>query len=111
MSMQPSCTNRVVSLSLCYTAFLAGLAGSLQAPFYPKKAESKGVSEAQVGFVFAVYHFTIFISSPLFGKNCQKIGIKLMINVGVLVMGACAIGFGFLDLVENQSGYSNGRVS
>ena len=101
--MPLSCSQRVTSLMLCSVALLAGIAGSLQAPFYPKEAESKGVSQAQVGFVFAVYHFTIFTSSPIFGKNIEKIGIKLMVNVGVLVMGTCAIGFGLLDLVEDTS--------
>ncbi|KAG8225476.1 hypothetical protein J437_LFUL004477 [Ladona fulva] len=41
---------------------------SLQAPFYPEKAESKGVTPTEYGLVFGVFELTSFISSPLFGK-------------------------------------------
>ena len=40
LSMPFSCSQRVTSLMLCSTALLAGIAGSLQAPFYHKEAES-----------------------------------------------------------------------
>ena len=92
-----------IKLILCFTAFLAGVAGSLQAPFYPKEAGKKGVSQMQVGMVFASYHFTIFATSPFFGRNCQNIGIKRMIYIGILVMGLCAIAFSLLGFIGNKS--------
>ena len=91
-----------IILVLCFVAFLAGIAGSLQAPFYPKEASDKGVSKTHVGMVFAIYHFTIFASSPFFGKYHRNIGIKRMIYTGIIIMGSCAIGFGLLDLIQNS---------
>ena len=87
---------------LSLAAFLAGIAGSLQAPFYPKEAESKGVNESRVGIVFAIYHFTIFITSPFFGKYVTRFGAKWMINLGLFVMGISSICFGLMEYVKSK---------
>ena len=102
MSESIGSNQRSILIVLSLAAFLAGIAGSLQAPFYPKEAENKGVNQAQVGIVFALYHFTIFITSPFFGKNIPKIGAKQMINLGLFVMGTSAIGFGLMDHVQDK---------
>ena len=93
---------RAILLVLSFAAFLAGIAGSLQAPFYPKEAENKGVNEAQVGIVFALYHFTIFTTSPFFGRNVTKLGAKRMVNFGLFIMGISAIGFGLMERVKDN---------
>lgn len=41
---------------------------SILAPFYPKKAEQKGLSETQAGFVFSVAPLISSIFSPVLGK-------------------------------------------
>ena len=94
---------RPILLVISFAAFIAGIAGSLQAPFYPKEAEYKGVNQAQVGIVFALYHFTIFITSPFFGKNVPKIGAKRMIYLGLFVMGTSAIGFGLMAHIQDKT--------
>ena len=94
---------KITMLVFCFVAFLCGLQGSLQAPFYPKEAKNKDANKTHVGLVFAIYHFTIFTTSPFFGKYHRKIGIKRMICLGIILMGSCAIAFGLLDLVQNSS--------
>ena len=95
-----------IACTFWIVAFLAGIAGSLQAPFYTKEAEAKGISQTNVGLVFAIYHFTIFLMSPIFGMCLGRIGAKRMVDVGIFVMGSCAIGFGTLDYVENSSTFA-----
>lgn len=41
---------------------------SIMAPFYPKEAASKGMSETTAGFVFSFYALIMFLFSPVFGK-------------------------------------------
>ena len=51
-----------------------GLTDSIQAPFYPIVAESKGASVGEYGSVFGVIHLAIFVSGPVFGKYMRHLG-------------------------------------
>ena len=94
-----------IACTFWVTAFLAGIAGSIQAPFYPEEATKKGVNQTHVGLVFATYHFTIFTTSLMFGKYIGKLGAKRMVYVGVLLMGLCAVAFGFLDYINTSTNF------
>lgn len=48
--------------------FMSYFSMSIMAPFYPKEAANKGMSESMAGFVFGYYALIVFISSPIFGK-------------------------------------------
>ncbi|XP_046393068.1 MFS-type transporter SLC18B1-like [Ischnura elegans] len=72
---------------------------SLQAPFYPEEAESKGISPSQYGFVFGVFELTQFLSSPFFGKYLETLGPLFTYNAGIFVAAVCSFLFGLLDLI------------
>jgi hypothetical protein len=50
--------------------------GRPQAPFYPHEAERKGATPTQYGFVFGIFELTVFVVSPIIGKNLGRIGAK-----------------------------------
>ena len=86
----------------CAVYIAWGLTDSIQAPFYPIVAESKGATVAEYGFVFGIIHLAIFVSGPLFGKYMHKLGLKNVYIFGVISTGVCALLFGFLDFVQDK---------
>ena len=56
----------VILLSLFF--FLTSSFYSIFAPFYPKVATNKGMSETQIGIIFGVFQFGLLILCPIFGK-------------------------------------------
>lgn len=81
--------------------FCSAICVSLQAPFYPHEAERKGATATEYGLVFGIFELTVFIVSPLIGKNLSRCGAKRVFNIGILTTGTCSILFGCLDKVEN----------
>ena len=91
----------LVMLTMMVTHFFNGMCVSLQAPFYPKEAESKGASATEYGLVFGIFELTVFIVSPIVGKFLPQMGIKRSFCCGISITGAMCIGFGFLDRIIN----------
>ncbi|OXA37035.1 MFS-type transporter SLC18B1 [Folsomia candida] len=76
---------------------------SLQAPFYPLEAEKKGATATEFGLVFGIFELVVFIISPIYGSKINAIGPKLVFNLGIFVTSLSAIGFGFLDKVDDRT--------
>lgn len=55
-------------MSLALVDFMSFCSMSIMAPFFPREAKEKGMTEAIAGFVFSFYALVMFISSPIFGK-------------------------------------------
>lgn len=85
--------------------FCSAVCVSLQAPFYPMMAESKGATPTQYGFVFGVFELTVFIVSPIYGNYLNKIGPKFMFNAGIFTTATTCIMFGFLDRVNDTTAF------
>lgn len=83
--------------------FCNAICVALQAPFYPLEAEKKGCTATEYGLVFGVFELVVFLVSPLYGAHLNKIGPKLLFNLGILTTGTCAILFGLLDRIENHT--------
>jgi len=81
--------------------FCSAVCVSLQAPFYPHEAEAKGATATEYGLVFGVFELTVFIISPILGKNLRKLGAKRVFNMGILTTGTCSVLFGVLDRIPN----------
>lgn len=82
--------------------FCNAICVSLQAPFYPKEAERKGATATEYGLVFGIFELVVFLVSPVYGQNLNKIGPKFLFNGGIFTVGSCAILFGLLDKVEGH---------
>ncbi|XP_008556075.1 MFS-type transporter SLC18B1-like isoform X1 [Microplitis demolitor] len=82
--------------------FANAICVSLQAPFYPQEAEKKNASPSEYGLVFGIFELIVFLISPIYGQNLNKIGPKLLLHGGILTTGTCAIFFGLLDKVEGH---------
>ena len=94
----------------CITLFVVSLAQfcnalcfSIQAPFYPSEAESKGATPSQYGFVFGVYQLVVFICCPLYGKFLGNLGVKFVNNAGIIVLSVTCLLFGFLSKINDVS--------
>uniref|UniRef100_T1J6T2 Major facilitator superfamily (MFS) profile domain-containing protein n=1 Tax=Strigamia maritima TaxID=126957 RepID=T1J6T2_STRMM len=90
-----SLATKLTELTMCY---------SIQAPFYPKEAEKKGVNSSVYGMVFGVFEFVDFILCPIYGKYIRQIGPKFMLNTGNFVMATCCILFGIVEAM-GQAGF------
>lgn len=82
--------------------FCNAICVSLQAPFYPQEAEKKGCSATEYGLVFGIFELIVFLVSPIYGQNLNKIGTKILFNGGIYTTGVCAILFGMLDKVNGH---------
>ena len=85
--------------------FCSAVCVSLQAPFYPIMAESKGATPTEYGFVFGIFELTVFIVSPIYGNYLYKIGPKFMFNAGIFTTATTCIMFGFLDRINNCTAF------
>ncbi|XP_055609411.1 MFS-type transporter SLC18B1-like isoform X2 [Uranotaenia lowii] len=75
---------------------------SLQAPFFPAEAESKGATATEYGLVFGIFELIVFIISPIYGQYLNRLGPKVLFNSGIFTTGTAAILFGLLDRIPNH---------
>jgi MFS family permease len=59
----------------------------------------------QYGFVFGIVSLAGFISSPIFGKYGEKIGPKLVYNIGGFTQGIVGILFGTMSVTQRGSSH------
>ncbi|XP_042859974.1 MFS-type transporter SLC18B1-like [Penaeus japonicus] len=85
--------------------FCSAVCVSLQAPFYPMMAESKGATPTEYGFVFGIFELTVFIVCPIYGTYLNKIGPKFMFNAGIFTTATTCILFGFLDRINDTRAF------
>ena len=101
---QPSKIKRAFSLFLMLLAnFLIGLAISFLSGFYPFEAERKGATPSQYGFVFGIYHLSLFGFSPIFGKYGPKIGVEYLYIGGLVLLGVITTSFAFLEYFQDPN--------
>ncbi|XP_052737167.1 MFS-type transporter SLC18B1-like [Bicyclus anynana] len=94
---------RLTLASLALVDFMSFCSMSIMAPFFPREATEKGLSETMCGIVFSFYAVVMFITSPFFGKYLPKIGAKFMFIAGMFMAGACNVLFGTLVLVQDPT--------
>ena len=80
--------------------FFNGMCVSIQAPFYPAVAESKGLSSTQYGFVFGIFELVVFVFSPFCGHLMPYFGVTRIFTAGLLITGVMCITFGFLNNIQ-----------
>ncbi|ELU09605.1 hypothetical protein CAPTEDRAFT_147516 [Capitella teleta] len=85
-----------VLVMLALTDMAVYMALSILAPFFPREASSKGVSEFLSGWIFGIFSLVQCITSPLFGKLVPKLGARWTCLAGIFFAGGCTILFGFL---------------
>ncbi|XP_029342889.1 MFS-type transporter SLC18B1 isoform X1 [Acyrthosiphon pisum] len=83
--------------------FCSAICISLQAPFYPEEAEKKGCTATEYGFVFGSFELVTFISSPVFGSLVQKVGLKYMLVIGIVLNALSTIAFGYLTYIDERN--------
>ncbi len=70
--------------------FLSSVALSASLLFIPNLAKELGANDAQVGMIVAVYAFSMFLSSYIFGRASDVYGRRLFIRLGLAL---CTITF------------------
>ncbi|OMJ88569.1 hypothetical protein SteCoe_9429 [Stentor coeruleus] len=72
------------------------------APFYPAKAEAKGMSKQSIGYLFSLYALVAFMFSPVSGKVMNKIGRRNVLMIGGVLESIGMFIFAFvIDLEGN----------
>ncbi|GBP22931.1 MFS-type transporter SLC18B1 [Eumeta japonica] len=93
---------RLTLVSLALVDFMSFCSMSVMAPFFPREAQLKGLSDTTCGLVFSFYAVVMFLTSPMFGKFMPAVGPKFMFTAGIFVAGACNVIFGTLSLVQDS---------
>ncbi|XP_063230677.1 MFS-type transporter SLC18B1-like [Bacillus rossius redtenbacheri] len=99
-------SQKLTLLSLTLVDFLSFCSMSIMAPFFPKEAALKGMSQSMSGLVFSVYALVVFISSPVFGKILPHAGARFLFLSGMFVAGCCNVLFGLLDYIDQYEVYT-----
>lgn len=94
-------SHKATLLMLCSAIFFAGCGFSMIAPFFPRVATDKGMTEIEFSMVFSTFELVMFIFSPIFGNFLTRLGAKFLYVSGILVGGVCSILFGTLYLCPN----------
>ncbi|KAJ8942876.1 hypothetical protein NQ314_009940 [Rhamnusium bicolor] len=94
---------KMTLVSLALVDFMSFCSMSIMAPFFPKEASVKGLSETLSGFIFSFYALVMFIMSPIFGKILPKVGAKFLFLFGIFLAGVCHLLFGALEYVSDYS--------
>ncbi|XP_013148507.1 PREDICTED: MFS-type transporter SLC18B1-like [Papilio polytes] len=97
---------RLTLASLALVDFMSFCSMSIMAPFFPREANAKGLSDTMCGMVFSFYAVVMFLTSPLFGKFLPAMGAKFMFIAGMFVAGACNVLFGTLVMVQDSSTFT-----
>lgn len=61
-------SQKMTLASLALVDFISFCSMSIMAPFFPKEASEKQMSNTLSGLVFSFYALVMFITSPVFGK-------------------------------------------
>ena len=86
---------KIVWILIC--TLISNSAYALIAPFLPLEFKDKGISGEMIGLIFAIYSVAVIIVSPLVGSVLVCVGNTNMISMGIAVMGAAFVCFGFID--------------
>jgi len=81
--------------------FCNAMCVSMQAPFYPREAVSKGLEVWHFGLVFGAFEITVFIVSPIIGTYLNYIGVKRTLNLGIGLVGIILILYGCLGMIQS----------
>ena len=84
------------------TSLLASSAYALIAPFFPLELEDKGVSDANIGYIFSIYSVAVIIFSPFVGRYMEIVGYATMLVSGLTLMGITFICFGLIDRMQHH---------
>ena len=81
---------------------LSNAAYAIIAPFLPFEFKRKGIDQDWIGYIFAIYSVAVIFCSPLVGKMICKYGRRNLIVLGMLLMGASFVVFGFTSDIEHK---------
>ena len=77
--------NRKPLLLACFATFLYVLALALVIPFLPFQILALGGSYASVGGIFSAFSAASFLSAPLWGRACDRWGVKTILFASALL--------------------------
>ena len=86
------------SLNICW-----GFVASIQAPFLPIEARTKGATPSQFGPIFGIIHLALFITSPLVGALVSKFGLGIVFKTGLGLTCVSTLMFGFLTYINHTT--------
>lgn len=91
----------MIIITFVVVNFCNALCASMQAPFYPREAVSKGLEVWHFGLVFGAFELTVFCVSPLIGTFLNKLGVKRTLNIGICLVGVVLIFYGLLGQIKD----------
>lgn len=91
----------MIIITFVVVNFCNALCASMQAPFYPREAVSKGLEVWHFGLVFGAFELTVFAVSPLIGTFINKLGVKRTLNIGICLVGVVLIFYGLLGQIKD----------
>lgn len=90
-----------VSYLLLGTSLIINAAIAIVGPFFPLKAEERGVDINIVGYIFSIYPFFFVIVSLAIPKILQTYSKKKVFVVGSVIYALSVIGFGLLVILND----------
>ena len=83
--------------------FISAAILSLQAPFMPLEARTKGIKPSEYGIIFSIYSLSRMLVSPIIGYHLTKIGVQKCFCGGIFLVSFSAISFGFLHYIDSPA--------
>ena len=80
---------------------LSNLWFSVIVPFLPLEYDKLGIDPSLYGLIFAVYNFPVIFGSLLIGKMLTWYGRKMILIIGLCMMGIVMILYGTIEYNES----------
>ena len=91
------------TIPLLLVIFISNTIYGIASPFLPKEFEEKNISSTMTGLIFSAYAVASIFVSLIVGANIDKIGHSRAIFIGSVLMSACIICFGLIDMIESET--------
>ncbi|CAK9305049.1 unnamed protein product [Gordionus sp. m RMFG-2023] len=85
---------------LCLIGFFASTCFSIIAPFFPYEAAKRNVDQFWSSSIFAIFPGIQLIATPLFAIYMDKVGIKRLYLIGIMLNAVSTLSFGFSSMIS-----------
>ena len=94
---------KLVLITMIFCNLFANICYSVIVPFLPLEFEQLGLDPSIYGYIFGVYAGAGMISSLAVGKLLTKLGRRIILVSGMLILGASIVAFGFIHYWPNTT--------
>jgi MFS family permease len=97
-----SCPSFALRSGFCLAVACVYISTSLLVAFFPRAAMSRGLSQIDIGIVFAILPAIWLLTAPIWANYASRIGPRFLIIGGVGVISLCMFAISILEPMKTR---------